>query len=93
MRLAFAIIGLTLALTFGLASFASAIAHADDCKQDTCARAVVIDDSFHLADRFHIRVFEDGSARVCYRVRVWPLDYRPTFGRFTRVCGGVGVPW
>ncbi len=66
----------------------------------TCALASVaradtarVDDRFQLADRIHVRVFEDGSARVCYRVRVWPIDYRATFGRFTRVCGGVGVPW
>ena len=85
MREAFAVIGLSLAICMGLAS----LAHASTTPRETAH----VTDRFNLVDRVHVRVFEDGSARVCYRVRVWPLDYRPTFGRYTRVCGGVGVPW
>lgn len=79
-RNAFAIIGCTLALVMGLAS----LAHAE---------TATVQDRFGLADRMHVRVFEDGSARVCYRVRVWPLTYRRMLGYYVRVCGGVGVPW
>lgn len=44
-------------------------------------------DAFHLADRWRVRVYEDGSARVSYRVKRMGTD------RYVRVTGGVGVPW
>ena len=91
LRELFAIVGCVLALCLAVASVASASPLDGPAKRTT--ETARVSDRFNLADRMHVRVFEDGSARICYRVRVWPLAYRRTFGYYTRVCAGVGVPW